>query len=340
MRGKMAINELDSKSYRRFTKKSELDKAVHTLVGIIQGIVADYQVSPEEIEELSHWCSLHKNMINKHPFNELIPLIEECISDNQLTNEEIEDILWVCKNFDGNNEYYDIITSDIQKLQGILHGILADGEISDSEVKILRDWLEDNDHLAKTYPYDEIYSLVISVLKDGKIDSSERDTLKVYFSDFIDMRNSYNLIQPEIDELKKQIKIEGICSMCPVIEFENKTFCFTGASEKVTRSKFAEIVTSLGANFNNSVTKTTDYLVVGADGNPCWAFSCYGRKVEKAIQLRKNGHNVIIVHENDFWDAAEDLGYSMTAAAITYVNANEVGQTTTVVTDNEDVDLF
>jgi hypothetical protein len=70
MSRKMAINELDSKSYRRFTKKSELDKAVHTLVGIIQGIVADHQVSSEEIDELSHWCSLHKNMINKHPFND------------------------------------------------------------------------------------------------------------------------------------------------------------------------------------------------------------------------------------------------------------------------------
>lgn len=31
-----------------------------------------------------------------------------------------------------------------------------------------------------------------------------------------------------------------------------------------------------------------------------WAFSCYGRKVEKAVQLRKDGSQVIIVHENDF----------------------------------------
>jgi len=33
----------------------------------------------------------------------------------------------------------------------------------------------------------------------------------------------------------------------------------------------------------------------------------YGRKVEKAIQLRKEGHKIILVHENDFWDAIEDL---------------------------------
>jgi len=51
----------------------------------------------------------------------------------------------------------------------------------------------------------------------------------------------------------------------------------------------------------------TDYLVLGTDGNPCWAFACYGRKVEKVIQLRKEGHKIILLHENDFWDAIKDL---------------------------------
>jgi hypothetical protein len=51
----------------------------------------------------------------------------------------------------------------------------------------------------------------------------------------------------------------------------------------------------------NSVSRKTNYLIVGDDGNPCWAFACYGRKVEKAINLRKQGTQIIIVHENDFW---------------------------------------
>ena len=55
--------------------------------------------------------------------------------------------------------------------------------------------------------------------------------------------------------------------------------------------------------FQKNPTKQTDFLIIGADGNPCWAYACYGRKVEKAVHLRKQGSRLLIVHENDFWDA-------------------------------------
>ena len=51
------------------------------------------------------------------------------------------------------------------------------------------------------------------------------------------------------------------------------------------------------------MTQKTDYLIVGNEGNPCWAFSCYGRKVEKAVELRKKGSNIQIINEDDFWNA-------------------------------------
>ncbi len=53
--------------------------------------------------------------------------------------------------------------------------------------------------------------------------------------------------------------------------------------------------------------KNTDYLIVGNAGNPCWAYSCYGRKIEQAVDLRKAGGKIKIVNEIDFWDVLEDL---------------------------------
>jgi SH3-like domain-containing protein len=47
--------------------------------------------------------------------------------------------------------------------------------------------------------------------------------------------------------------------------------------------------------------------LIGDEGNPCWVFSCYGRKVEKAIQYRKSGLPILIIHENDFWNAIRQL---------------------------------
>lgn len=56
----------------------------------------------------------------------------------------------------------------------------------------------------------------------------------------------------------------------------------------------------------SSVSNKTDYLIIGADGNPCWAYACYGRKVEVAVKLRKEGGKILLVHEYDFLDALAD----------------------------------
>ena len=34
-----------------------------------------------------------------------------------------------------------------------------------------------------------------------------------------------------------------------------------------------------------------------------------GGDLEKAVNLRKAGSSMLIVHENDFWDSILDLGY-------------------------------
>jgi len=57
-----------------------------------------------------------------------------------------------------------------------------------------------------------------------------------------------------------------------------------------------------------NVTARSDYLVVCDSGNELWAFSCYGRKVERAYEQRRKGHHILIVHERDFWDALASHG--------------------------------
>lgn len=41
------------------TSKARTDKAMNTLKGIIQGILADNHISQEEIDELESWVSHH-----------------------------------------------------------------------------------------------------------------------------------------------------------------------------------------------------------------------------------------------------------------------------------------
>ncbi len=293
--------------YSAFTKPAELHKAVNTLRGIVAGINSDTVIGNTEVAELTHWCEVHGHLRDRHPFSEIIPVVEQACADGKITDEESKDIMWLCSNFADSNSYYDEITSSIQFLSGLIHGIMADGTLSDKEIAALRSWIETNDFLAGTYPFDEINSLLYAVLEDKKISEAEREELMAFFSNIIDFKNSLNLTERQFSDLREKYSIKGICAVCPEITFKGKQFCFTGESYRCKRSEFAAVVESLGGKCTSSVSKKTDYLVVGNGGNPCWAYSCYGRKIEQAMNLRKDGAPVIIVNETDFWDAVEDV---------------------------------
>ena len=130
----------DLEDYRRFTKPAELHKAVNTLRGLVAGINSDMDVSSKEVTELVHWCEIHAEFRDRHPFSEILPVVERATEDGVVTEEEAKDILWLCNNFADNNAYYDMVTSSIQFLAGMLHGLLADGELSDREIMTLKAW--------------------------------------------------------------------------------------------------------------------------------------------------------------------------------------------------------
>lgn len=298
---------LEFEDYRQFTGPAELHKAVNMLKGIVTGIATDSEISEDEINELSHWCVSHKHLINRHPFKELIPLIESAYEDGIITSDESSDIIWLCNNFVSDSDYYDLVTSSLQFLSGLIHGILADGVISNEEIYALKNWIITNDYLSGCYPFDEIESLLSTILSDGKITDEERSILTAFLSDFIDLTTSYNINEPEMNRLKEKYSIGGICALCQEIDFDGNVFCFTGQSNKAKRQEISEIIESHGGIFKNHVNNKTKYLIVGNSGNPCWAFSCYGRKIEDAVNRRKSGQNLVIVNEVDFWDIIEDL---------------------------------
>jgi len=296
------IDRIDSNDFAKYCGPAIRDKAMNSLIGILEGINIDKNINPEELYEIKHWCQFYRKLSDKRPFDEVFEILDIALEDDVISNDELQDIIWCCKQNLGDGEYYDLITSGIQNIQGMLHGILADGEISNAEIYALRTWLWDHEEMKSTYPYDELCSIVSDIVKDGIITENERNTLKVFFSQFFDIRLSANVHSKEISQLKEQVKTSGICAMDPEIMICNKQFCFTGASSKTKRADIAKTIEANGGKYHDSVTLSTDYLIIGDEGNPYWAYSCYGRKIEKAMSMRKDGKRIIIAHENDFWD--------------------------------------
>lgn len=292
----------DHEPYLRFTGPSRLEKSINSLLGLVEGIAADAVISDGELAFLQAWLRDHAEVRLSHPYNEFMPVVEAAIADRVITNEERADIIWLCEKL-RSAEYFDAATADMQRLHGMLGGIAADGTISVAELKTLSDWLQAHEHLRRCWPYDEVDSLVTAVLRDGRIDEDEHRLLMDHFSEFVIKLDDRTITNPLVQQDKS---LFGVCAVCPEITFEDAHFCFTGASARFTRKEFSMLVETLGGRFSGNVTAKVHYLVIGAEGNPCWAFACYGRKVEQAVKLRKDGARLLLVHEHDFHDAVAD----------------------------------
>lgn len=292
----------DHRKYFNFTGRSRIDKSVNSLLGIIEGISIDSEINSAEIDFLHLWIEDKQELRDRHPFNELIPVIEHALADRVLTEDEKEDIVWLCRRLI-SGEFYDQVTTDLQRLHAVVGGVIADTKVSEQELRGLSDWIDEHDHLRGCWPYDEIGSLVTTVLADRVVDEKEHEMLFRYFSEFISLLDSKTIASAPVSS---EGSIVGLCAVCPDVAFPERIFSFTGASARYPRSRLTETVTRLGGSVASGPGKKVDYLVIGADGNPCWAFACYGRKVEKAVELRKSGVKIMIIHESDFHDAVLD----------------------------------
>src|SRR5690606_38268060 len=125
---------MDQKTLQIITSKSQADKAINSLKGILLGINLDNVVNTDEIHELKNWVKKHHDLVLRNPFREFMLIIDSITEEDLGLTETIEDLFWLCQKYEGDNYYYNAITTDLQILQGLCHGILADGEITDKEI--------------------------------------------------------------------------------------------------------------------------------------------------------------------------------------------------------------
>jgi len=288
--------------YAQYMSKARLDKAINSLLGLVEGVAIDGQISSAEVGFFRIWLSDQQQYRNRHPFTELVPLVEQAIADGRLSEDERDDIRWLCERL-RSEEYFDATTADLQRLHGVMGGIVADGVVTEQELRGLRDWVSQHEHLRACWPYDEVDSLITSILRDQRVDAQEQLRLKSFFSEFVAVLDDRTITQPLVQVAGSFV---GLCAVDPEIQFPGHKFCFTGMSARLTRAGFVDPVRKLGGEPLMGVSRFLNYLVIGAEGNPCWSYACYGRKVEKAVELRRSGARILLVHENDFHDAVAD----------------------------------
>lgn len=281
----------------QFASSEAIDAAINTLKGVIQGVDMDNAIEADEVKGLSDWVALYQPYKSLHPFNELLPVVEKALEDGRIDKHEKADILWLCNRLVRADGLQDRVMASLQELQGVLAGVLLDGEVKEEEVFGLRKWMERNQHLKTIWPYDEVESLLATVLEDGEVSDDEVYILQNFFSCFLGVVDEEPVSDADDDV---PFYLTGICAVNPNISFDGKQFCFTGHFTDIDYYRVVARLKDKGAVIVEEPDEQTNYLVVGSGGNPCWAYACYGRKIERAVQLRQQGNPLLIVHEFDF----------------------------------------
>ena len=158
----------------------------------------------------------------------------------------------------------------------------------------------ENEFLKNTWPYDELYNLTTNVIQDRIITNEEHDALLDFCKALVgDSTESNSALASSLTT--------GFYQIDPTITVQENTFCITGVSKRYKRREIAEKIELYGGYMADNVSAKLNYLVVCDEKNSCWAFICYGRKIEEAIKHRKQGTKLVIVHEFDLYDTLESL---------------------------------
>lgn len=185
---------------------------------------------------------------------------------------------------------------NIDELIGISRGIIADGIVNTKEGNFLLDWIKKHFDVydLNTYPVNTIYDRLSNILKDGFIDDEESKEL-------LDLLTSFTGDKPIVEQIASMSSTLPLCNPYPDVNFEDKNFCLTGAFTIGTRAKVEELIQDLGGIAQKNPTLKTNYLVIGILGSGEWIHSSYGRKIEKAVELRDiNGKDLKIISEEHF----------------------------------------
>ncbi|MEZ4265936.1 MAG: hypothetical protein R3F39_06120 [Myxococcota bacterium] len=176
----------------------------------------------------------------------------------------------------------------IQELQKISAHMVYDGRLDDDEFVKLTEWVRKNSAYAEVKPLSDLVKLLRSVLADGMVTSSERLTVLDFLGAVV------KAPKPVMDGL------DAIYESAASVEFNRRTFCFSGTFGFGNRTDARIAVMRLGGKVIDQPTMSLDWLVMGSPGPETTRAGLHPSKLERVIRNIRQGAPTRIVREADF----------------------------------------
>ncbi len=181
----------------------------------------------------------------------------------------------------------------VSELLGLCKGMICDGVVSNGEAHALRRWLQGHPDVTVQYPGNVLAERLIRSFQDGHIDGDERQELYDLMLD----------LTGETEEHDQPLNLSSrhpFDDPLPTVLFDNQEYVFTGRMIYASRKECEQMVIDRGARVHGTVTKQTDFVVVGPMASAAWLESTHGRKLLRAVELRSQGVPVHVIPE-EYW---------------------------------------
>lgn len=285
----------ESMSLDVFNARANQNKLGNLFLGFFEGLFIDGRVHIKEIEALIKWVEHYPECVDLPHFETLYNLLLKAAEDPEfllLKHKEISEIMVKFK----RSDYFIKNTCDVQRLHGLMAGIVCDQTLNQDEVFALNQWLKDNDHLEEDPIYTEVYSKLKPVRVNKAVDEKTINVVLSTINRYVNYDN-YGIPKVAVSSSQENQNPDFYHGSFAI---EGFTICLTGASTRYTKAEWKNAIEAKNGIFKDDMTKSVDYLVICNKGNPHWAHMSYGRKFEQALKWQQDGVGIKILTEDDF----------------------------------------
>ena len=276
---------------RAFSFSIERDKALYGLKGILSGLVADQRLNEMELLFLDSWLQSQEFLSEDADVRAILTQVGEILEDRVISPNELNRMQALIeqiindKNFETSQR-----VGDIEELAGFLAGTASDGVLNDQEITAMSSWLEHNAAVRKVWPASVIVERLEVILEDGIITDEERKNLLATVRHVTGTDTDESGLSYETSTEVWEDSVDGLT-------LAGSVFCLTGDFVSGDRESVDARLCCLGAETNSSINKSVNYLVIGTLASRDWLYTSHGRKIEKALLLKRGGSEIKVIAE-------------------------------------------
>jgi NAD-dependent DNA ligase len=179
---------------------------------------------------------------------------------------------------------------------GLVRGVIADGKVSEEEAQRLSEWARDNPEIATRYPANLLSRRLERIFMDGRLDSRERIRLGSMLTQLAENPTGLGGGYPLATDLP-------VTQPMPEVAFEGQTFVFGGQLAYGPTHACEREVLELGGMCEHSVSRRTDYVVIGSLAANDWCQLTFGHLIDEVVQYRSRGVPIAVVTEEHWAEA-------------------------------------